>query len=208
MRVSGPCIQTFLIIHCCELAAILTDTGNPVRSSEPYIPVVPRRGLPPDLSAELSAWFRQHEGESWFATTWFRAGETAAFAWNDRIMQRRAYAPPQAAPRAALVASRWQVGRPASRSATLWSSRLGGGRVAGVLRGNRPGVCPRCAPAARRVGASGLGAVDRSGVVVALNHLLLHQTAATVIDLRRRQVATAFPTADKCPAQVRKYSWT
>lgn len=83
-----------------ELAAILTDTGNPIRSSEPYTPVVPRRGLPADLSPELSAWLRrhEHEGKWWFRTTWFTAREAAEFGWADRIMRRRAYVVPQAAP--------------------------------------------------------------------------------------------------------------
>src|SRR5947209_2754087 len=53
-----------------ELAAILTDSGNPIRSSVPYTPVVPRRGLPSDLSAQLAGWLRRHEHEEWFATNW------------------------------------------------------------------------------------------------------------------------------------------
>lgn len=107
-----------------ELAAILTDTGNPIRSSEPYTPVVPRRGLPPDLSPELSAWLRRYEGEPWFnpdwlATTWFTAGEAAAFGWDERVMKRRAYVPPPAAPLfvgcpRGFPLARWPAGVPVS----------------------------------------------------------------------------------------------
>jgi hypothetical protein len=107
-----------------ELAAILTDTGKPIRSSEPYIPVVPRRGLPPDLSPELSAWLRRYEGESWFdatwyVTTWFTAREAAEFGWDDRIMRRQAYVRPEAAPLFAgcprgFPLARWPAGVPVS----------------------------------------------------------------------------------------------
>jgi hypothetical protein len=80
-----------------ELAAILTDTGNPIRSSEPYTPVVPLRGLPPDLSTELAGWLRRYEGQSWFAPTWFTAREAVEFGWEDRIMRRCALVEPQVA---------------------------------------------------------------------------------------------------------------
>ncbi len=80
-----------------ELAAILTDTGNPIRASEPYTPVVPRRGLLQDLSPELEAWLRRHEGEDWFEATWFTAREAVEFGWINRIMRRRAYVVPQVA---------------------------------------------------------------------------------------------------------------
>lgn len=102
-----------------ELAAILTDTGNPIRSSEPYTPVVPRRGVPPDLSPPLSAWLRRDEGEPWSAATWFTAGEAAEFGWADRVMRRRAYVPPEAAPLFAgcprgFPLARWPPGVPVS----------------------------------------------------------------------------------------------
>ena len=102
-----------------ELAAILTDTGNPIRSSEPYAPVVPRRGLPADLSSELAAWLRRHEGESWFAATWFTAREAAEFGWTNRVMRRRAYVAPQVAPLFAgcprgFPWARWPAGVPVS----------------------------------------------------------------------------------------------
>jgi hypothetical protein len=108
-----------------ELAAILTDTGNPIRSSEPYTPVVPRRGLPPDLSSELAAWLRRYEGESWFDATWFTAREAAEFGWPDRIMRRQAYVPVPAAPLFAgcprgFPWSRWPANVPISYAA--WSS--------------------------------------------------------------------------------------
>jgi hypothetical protein len=102
-----------------ELAAILTNTGKPIRSSEPYTPVVPRRGLPTDLSSELSAWLRRHEGESWFGTTWFTAREAVDFGWADRVMRRQAYVTPQAAPLFAdcprgFPWDRWPAGVPVS----------------------------------------------------------------------------------------------
>ncbi|WP_020475657.1 hypothetical protein [Zavarzinella formosa] len=87
-----------------ELAAILTDSGNPIRSSEPYVPIVPRRGFPADLSPELAGWLSRykieewHSGRQWFFPTWFTAREAAGFGWTKRIMRRRAYVAPQAAP--------------------------------------------------------------------------------------------------------------
>lgn|GEM_PF-4996361 len=41
-----------------ELAAILTDTGNPIRSSEPYTPIVPRRGDKQGSRRQNSAYFK------------------------------------------------------------------------------------------------------------------------------------------------------
>lgn len=78
-----------------ELAAILTDSGNPIRSAEPYTPVVVPRGLPADLSAELAGWLQQWAGERWFATSWFTAREALGFGWTERIMRRRAMVEPQ-----------------------------------------------------------------------------------------------------------------
>ena len=107
-----------------ELAAILTDTGNPIRSSEPYIPVVPRRGLPPDMSPVLSAWFMRDEDASSSGATWFTAREAVEFGWADRIMRRRAHVPTQAAPLFAdcprgFPWTRWPAGVPVSYAA--WS---------------------------------------------------------------------------------------
>jgi hypothetical protein len=80
-----------------ELAAILTDSGNPIRSSVPYTPVVPPRGLPTDLSAELAGWLRRDEGATWLATNWFTRRELDAFGWEERIMRRRAMVDPRVA---------------------------------------------------------------------------------------------------------------
>ncbi len=79
-----------------ELAAILTDSGNPIRSTRPYTPVAPRRGLPSDLSAELAGWLQRNEGAPWFVPTWFTVREVLEFGWEERIMQRRAMVPAQA----------------------------------------------------------------------------------------------------------------
>lgn len=62
-----------------ELAAILLDVHNPIHSSEEYTPVVPRRGLPPDLSRELAAYLRPEEGQGYFESTWFTAREAVDF---------------------------------------------------------------------------------------------------------------------------------
>jgi len=110
-----------------ELAAILTDIGNPIRSVYPYTPVVAPRGLPPDLSSELRAWLqrREEQGETWEGSTWFTAREAAEFGWDDRIQRRRAYVTPQAAPlfagcpRGFPLAS-WPAGVPVQYSG--WSS--------------------------------------------------------------------------------------
>jgi hypothetical protein len=79
-----------------ELAAILADCFNPIRSSEQFVPLVPRRGLPADLSAALKAWLQQYVGEDSFACTWFTAREALAFGWTERIMRRRAEVDPRA----------------------------------------------------------------------------------------------------------------
>ncbi len=86
--------EEFFASNHKELAAILADSGNPIRSSEPYTPVVPSRGLPPDLSGELTNWL---QGESSDTTTWFTAREATEFGWEERIMRRRAMVPREAA---------------------------------------------------------------------------------------------------------------
>lgn len=81
-----------------ELAAILLDIDVPIRSIEPYTPVVPRRGLPRDLSPTLRAWLRaSEEDDPSSGFTWFTAREVTEFGWEDRIMRRRAYVPREAA---------------------------------------------------------------------------------------------------------------
>lgn len=100
-----------------ELAAILTGSGNPIRSSEPYIPVVPQRGLPVDLSPELNAWLRRYQDDVSAACTWFTCREATDFAWRSRLMRRRAYVPLEAAPLFAgcprgFPLAHWPVGVP------------------------------------------------------------------------------------------------
>lgn len=80
-----------------ELAAILVE-GNPIRAAEPYTTIVPRRGLPTDLSEVLATWLRPNEMEESFHTTWFTAAEALNFGWENRIMRRQAYVNPLAAP--------------------------------------------------------------------------------------------------------------
>lgn len=94
-----PDLMPSPLFHSCqkELAAILTDTLNPIRSSVPYTPVTPRRGLPSDLSAPLAEWFRRDEHYEGFATNWFTRRELEAFGWEERIMRRRAMVDPRAA---------------------------------------------------------------------------------------------------------------
>ncbi|VTS07642.1 Uncharacterized protein OS=Ktedonobacter racemifer DSM 44963 GN=Krac_5288 PE=4 SV=1 [Tuwongella immobilis] len=81
-----------------RVAAVLIKAGNPSPSSEPSSPAVPRRGLPPDLSPELSSWLRPLEGELGFETNWFTASEVSAFGWGTGIVRRRAFVRPEAAP--------------------------------------------------------------------------------------------------------------
>jgi hypothetical protein len=119
--------EALFISDSKELAAILTDTGNPIRSIYPYTPVVRPRGLPPDLSSELGAWLRRREeqGETWEGSTWFTARDAAAFGWDDRIQRRRAYVTPQVAPLFAgcprgFPLATWPAGVPVQYSG--WSS--------------------------------------------------------------------------------------
>lgn len=101
-----------------ELAAILTGSGNPIRSSVPYTPVACLRGLPSDLSAELASWLR-HDGDARYTDTWFTRRELDAFGWQDRIMRRRAMVDPRVAalfagcPRGFPLAN-WPAGVPVS----------------------------------------------------------------------------------------------
>lgn len=103
-----------------ELAAILTDSGNPIRSSIPYTPVVPPRGLPPDLSAELAGWLRRHEGETCLATNWFTGANWMRSVGRSESCGGGRWS--SLASRAcSLVArrdSRWRTGRRVSRSVT------------------------------------------------------------------------------------------
>ncbi|WP_165250139.1 hypothetical protein [Paludisphaera soli] len=80
-----------------ELAAILTGAGDVIRSSEPYTPVVPRRGLPSDLSQHLSDWLRPLEHDDSVHASWFTRAELGAFGWETRIMRRRAMVDPRVA---------------------------------------------------------------------------------------------------------------
>ena len=73
-----------------ELAAILVGHGRPIRSAEPYTPVVPKRGLPADLSPELAAYLKLFEREDWFEASWFTGRELLTFDWTSRSMRRTA----------------------------------------------------------------------------------------------------------------------
>jgi hypothetical protein len=79
-----------------ELAAILTGVGDVIRSSEPYTPVVPRRGLPSDLSPQVAEWLRLDHDDS-VDENWFTRGELEALGWETRIMKRRAMVDPRVA---------------------------------------------------------------------------------------------------------------
>ncbi len=79
-----------------ELAAILMDTGRPIRSAEPYAGLVPRRGTPADVSPDLAAWLTRPTADESASITWFTASEARAFDWS-RFVRRRAYVPREAA---------------------------------------------------------------------------------------------------------------
>jgi|SRR5579863_3103950 len=80
-----------------ELAAILADSSNPIRSTEPYVPVVPVRGLPDDLSPELGQWLQPIKDDEGFVANWFTAREALEFGWTERTMRRRAMVNPKVA---------------------------------------------------------------------------------------------------------------
>lgn len=136
-----------------ELAAILTGSGNPIRSAEPYATVVAPRGLPRDLSSEVAGWLRPDEGEPWFASTWFTAREALAFDWN-RIMRRRAMVDPRAAGLFASLPRGFQrAGWPPDVPVSYASYRQGGVTVewlepyADIAADFHSGVLPRLAEA-------------------------------------------------------------
>ncbi len=87
-------------LHCAsywELAAILVGFDRPVRSIEPYTPVVKTRGLPNDLSPALSGRLRWAAQNTSAAANWFTAREAQEFGWSHRIMRRRAMVDSRAA---------------------------------------------------------------------------------------------------------------
>lgn len=73
-----------------EYAAIFTDSGNPIRSTEPYIPIVPRRGRPTDLSPEVLAWLKRDDNEPASFMNWFTVQELLDFDLSNRFMRKRA----------------------------------------------------------------------------------------------------------------------
>lgn len=74
-----------------ELAAILLDTGRPIRSTEAYQAVVDYRGLPKDLSRELQDYFRYFEDDEFVEYSWFGTQELIDFALPSRKMVRQAF---------------------------------------------------------------------------------------------------------------------
>jgi hypothetical protein len=95
----APVLAPSYVLHSVnkELASILVDTGWAIRAIEPYTPVVPRRGRPADLSAELSGYFRFFDGDAGTVFSWFTTEELNAFGLNTRIMIRKAFVPTKAA---------------------------------------------------------------------------------------------------------------
>ena len=80
-----------------ELAEILLDTGWAMRASEPYTPVVPRRGKPRVLSRELANYFRFFDDDNGTVYTWFTTAELNAFNLSSHVMIRKAYVPAEVA---------------------------------------------------------------------------------------------------------------
>lgn len=74
-----------------EMAAILADRCNPIRSVEPYIPIVSPRGLPQDLSEPLALYLRPFKEEDGFTFNWFTVAEVLKFELHNRTMKRQAF---------------------------------------------------------------------------------------------------------------------
>ena len=74
-----------------ELAAILVDTGRPIRSTEPYPPFVARRGQPADLSSVLRHHFKYYSYGDAMVYSWFTTEELIAFDLQSKTMIRQAY---------------------------------------------------------------------------------------------------------------------
>lgn len=80
-----------------ELATILVDLKWAIRATEPFVPVVPRRGLPPDLSSSLAPYLRWFAEDPATAVSWFTKRELDAFNLPSQVMLRQAYVPVEAA---------------------------------------------------------------------------------------------------------------
>lgn len=74
-----------------ELAAILVDTGRPIRSTEPFQSIVPRRELPMDLSRVLREHFKYYSYDDGLVYSWFTTDELIAFNLQSKTMIRQAY---------------------------------------------------------------------------------------------------------------------
>jgi hypothetical protein len=71
-----------------EYAAILTDSCNQIRATEPYTPVVPRRGKPKDCSPELAEWLPQFEDDPAASLNWFSLKELLDFDLASKVMKK------------------------------------------------------------------------------------------------------------------------
>ncbi len=83
-------VPAFHAVHK-ELAAILVDTGRPIRSTEPYEPIVSRRGQPEDLSPVLKDYFKYFAADDAMVYSWFTMEELVDFNLQSRTMIRQAY---------------------------------------------------------------------------------------------------------------------
>jgi len=70
-----------------SLFAILAGIRNELE--EPFEPIAPRRGIPPDLSPELSSWFASFHGYETYAS-WLTLEELVSFDWHGK--RRKEYA--------------------------------------------------------------------------------------------------------------------
>jgi hypothetical protein len=79
------------------LFAILADAIGYAWSEESYRPIAPCRGLPADISPEVSDFERpRHDGL--FGHSWLSLDELLTFDWKGRIVQKTAMVEPDVAP--------------------------------------------------------------------------------------------------------------
>lgn len=79
-----------------SLFAILADAISDFDSEEPYKPIAPCRGLPGDLSPEISD-FERPQHDSLFGHSWLSLKELLAFDWKSQVIQKTAVVDPDVA---------------------------------------------------------------------------------------------------------------
>ncbi len=120
-----PLPEGYLVPQCVydtrnySLFAILGGVRNPHHSAVPYTPIAAPRGLPSDMSGELTSWtamFPSMEDASWLLLR-----EIEEFPWHERQITKEAIVAPSVAPlfaggKGRFPLKQWPEGEPVSYS--------------------------------------------------------------------------------------------